>query len=125
MTCQVQGCGYWQRKRIRSSADGRRLARIRWSREKAERIANPPDIDADTARMRALHDAKGKLVLAGISPTLGRVEIYRSTARHDQLDVFVNGDKVSTGGARVLAQWLKTLPITNEPNETSCPRQNH
>lgn len=85
------------------------MARARWDRERAERLAATLDIDADTARMRALHDAKGRLVLAGTGPAIGRVEIRRSTARHDQLDVFVEGRKVRTGGPRVVAEWIRSV----------------
>lgn len=67
---------------------------------------------AETERMRDLHDAKGRLVLAGVCPALGRVEIHRSTARHDQFDVFVDGRKDCTGGPRVVAEWIRSVATT-------------
>ncbi len=42
------------------------MARARWRRERAERLANPPTVDADTLRMRALHDRRGTLIRSGV-----------------------------------------------------------
>lgn len=41
------------------------MALARWQRERAERIANPPPVDADTLRWRALHDARGMVLREG------------------------------------------------------------
>ena len=55
-------------------------------------------IDSDTVRARALFDRKGKHV--------GTFDIYHSTNRSDQLDLFVNGKLEVTGGPRVIANWI-------------------
>ena len=56
-------------------------------------------IDADTLRSRALYDRKGKLIVSGVS-------IHHSTARSDQLDVYVDGVLAITGGPRIIAEWM-------------------
>lgn len=82
------------------------MARIRWDREKAERIANPIDVDADTVRWRALHDRMGALVLSGSMPDRGRIEIRYSTKRTNAYEVFLNSKLVCSGGKRHIALWL-------------------
>ncbi len=54
--------------------------------------------DADTVRSRALFDRKGKFI--------GSFDIYHSTNRVDQFDVYAGGKKVFTGGARMLGDFL-------------------
>ena len=67
---------------------------------------------AETERRRAAWDAKGKLVASGIS-------IYRSTARTNQFDLFINGEKRFTGGAVALSRWIRdTLCLQTLPANT-------
>lgn len=82
------------------------MAQARWARERAERAANPPDVDADTVRWRALHDRMGSLLLAGVMPDRGRIEIRHSTKRTNAFEVFLDGRLVLSGGKRHLAAWL-------------------
>jgi hypothetical protein len=70
--------------------------------------------DADTLRLRALSDAKGAMLLAGKSPSLGAVVITRSTNRCNQFDVFVEGVKVITGGKRILGDWIASISAENK-----------
>jgi hypothetical protein len=58
-------------------------------------------VDADTLRDREAYDRKGKFV--------GSFDIYHSTNRRDQFDVFMGGRLVLTGGPRVIAEWVKSL----------------
>ena len=76
-------------------------------------------VQAEDVRRRALHDAKGKLLLTGTIPSLGHVDIYRLVHRCDQFDVFLNHHKALTGGRRKLADWLGALPIDTSHEEHS------
>lgn len=98
--------GYYQRRKAAASERGRRMARVRWAREQAERLANPPDVDADTVRWRALHDRMGAILLAGTIPDRGRIEIRHSTKRSNSFEVFLDGRLVASGGKRHIAIWL-------------------
>ena len=101
--------GYWQRRKAAASERGRRMARVRWARERAERLANPPEVDADTVRWRALHDRMGSILLAGTMPDRGRIEIRHSTKRSNAFEVFLDGRPVASGGKRRIALWLFSL----------------
>ena len=67
-------------------------------------------IDADTARRRALRDARGQIEREGITFQSGREipwHICRSRrGRVDHFDVIVNGKLWRTGGQRKIARWL-------------------
>ena len=82
------------------------MARARWDRAKAERLANPPDVDADTVRSRALHDRMGALILAGRHAYLGHVEIRHSTQRTNGFELWIEGRKVAAGGKRKIVEGL-------------------
>lgn len=56
------------------------------------------EVDADTVRSRALWDRKGKLI--------GTFDIYYSTNRVDQFDIFIKSQMVYTGGARKIAEFI-------------------
>ena len=91
---------YSQRLKKAATDFGRKLASIRWRREKAARALNPPVVDADTLRERALADRKGSLVWVDI------VTIRYSRNRTNQYDVWVDGVLVYTGGAARMGQAL-------------------
>lgn len=105
-TCQVQKCtsdfrNWHTRKRDAASERGRRMALARWSGPR-----NTRDISADTMRKRALYDRKGTLLVGGI-------DIYHSTHRSDQYDIYVRGELVATGGPRIIAEFIKTYAERN------------
>jgi hypothetical protein len=58
-------------------------------------------IDADTLRRRALNDRKGKFV--------GSFDLYHSTHRSDQFDLFFESELVATGGPRVIAKFMAKI----------------
>ena len=88
----------------------RRGLKQSWSEGGSHRIKQQStEIDADTIRKRLLDDCKGKLLLTGFVPSLGKVEVYRSTNRCDQFDVFLNGKKDMVGGPRILANWINHI----------------
>lgn len=92
--------GYYQRRRLAASERGRRMARARWQKARAERAANPPEVDADTVRSRALHDRMGALILAGTHMHLGHVEIRHSTRRTNGYELWINGRLAARAGKR-------------------------
>ncbi|HLP07930.1 MAG TPA: hypothetical protein VK178_07175 [Opitutaceae bacterium] len=98
--------GYWQRKAAAASARGRRMARARWDRERAKRLDNPPDVDADTVRQRELHDRMGKLIFAGQHAIRGRVEIRHSTERTNGYELWIEGRLVARTGKRKIMEEL-------------------
>ena len=98
--------GYWQRRQGAASARGRRMARARWDRAAAERLANPPVVDADTVRARALHDRMGALLLAGTHASLGRVEVRYSTRRTNGYELWIEGRLVRRAGKRKIMEEL-------------------
>ena len=91
---------YSQRLRKVASNLGQRLANIRWRREKAARLLNPPDVDADTLRSRALSDRKGSEIWSGL------VTVRHSTSRTNQYDVLIDGAIVYTGGAARMGEAI-------------------
>ena len=101
MTWQVGSMGLAQHIRLKRE-NGRRWARLRWDKERLERIANPPFEDADTIRNRAFYDRKGK-------PAALNVSFYYSTRRRDQFDVFMGGKLILTGAPRKIAQDFHIL----------------
>lgn len=90
MRLSKQGIENIRRGLIRSWRDGTHRQRVQTQ-----------EIDADTTRQRALHDRKGKII--------GTFTLYHSTARSDQFDVYQDGQRVATGGPRVIAEFIKTL----------------
>lgn len=92
----------------------RRAMAQQWARRSngvqfANRIARGPD--AETLRLRALHDARGKIVRDGVTYFgSGRVVgwcVRRSFAgRVDQFDVVVDGVVWRTGGTRWVRRWM-------------------
>jgi hypothetical protein len=92
----------------------RRAVAQSWARrshatQAAARIARGPD--ADTLRRRALHDARGQIVRAGVTYFGdGRVVpwcVRRSMGgRVDQFDVIVGVRVWRTAGVRRVAGWL-------------------
>ena len=82
------------------------MARARWDRAKAERLANPPDVDADTVRSRALHDRMGALILAGLHAHMGHVEIRHSTRRTNGFELWIEGRKAVAAGKRKIMEGL-------------------
>jgi len=69
------------------------------------------EVDADTLRRRALHDARGQIVREGVTYFGdGRIvpwSVRRSLrGRSDQLDVFAGGALWRTGGPRLVNRWL-------------------
>ena len=98
--------GYWQRRKRAASERGRRMAKARWDRAKVERLATPPDADADTVRARELHDRMGKLILAGTHASLGHVEIRHSTRRTNGYELWIGGRLVARAGKRKIMEEL-------------------
>lgn len=82
------------------------MAQARWSREKAEQLANPPAVDADTLRARALHDRMGQLILSGAHAILGHVEIRHSTRRTNGYELWVEGRLTARTGKRKIMEAL-------------------
>lgn len=82
------------------------MARACWKKERAERAENPPDVDADTLRARALHDRMGRLILAGTHAYLGRVEIRHSTGRTNGFELWIEGRLVRRAGKRKIMEGL-------------------
>jgi hypothetical protein len=80
------------------------MAQARWRRDRAERLANPPPVDADTLRCRALDDARGLLLRHGATYTAAGVtrwELRRSRrGRVNQVDLIVDGIVWRTGARR-------------------------
>ena len=98
--------GYWQRRKRDASDRGRRMAKARWAKEKAERLANPPDVDADTVRARELHDGMGKLIIAGTHASRGHVEIRHSTRRINGYELWIEGRLIARAGKRKIMEEL-------------------
>lgn len=98
--------GYYQRRKLAASAKGRRMARARWKKARAERAANPPDVDADTLRERYLHDRMGKLILAGTHANLGHVEIRHSTRRTNGYELWIEGRLIARAGKRKIMEEI-------------------
>ena len=98
--------GYWQRRKRNASERGRRMAKARWAKEKAERLANPPDVDADTMRARELHDRMGKLILAGTHASLGHIEIRHSTRRINGYELWIECRLAVRSGKRKIMEEL-------------------
>lgn len=98
--------GYWQRRKRAASERGRRMAKTRWAKAKEERIANPPDVDADTVRSRELHDRMGKLIIAGTHASLGHVEIRHSICRINGFELWIDGRLVARTGKRKIVEEL-------------------
>ena len=98
--------GYYQRQRILASEKGRRMARARWKKERAERAANPPDVDADTVRARELHDRMGALIIAGTHANRGHVEIRYSTRRTNGYELWIEGRLARRAGKRKIMEEL-------------------
>lgn len=90
----------YQRLKEAASNLGSRLANIRWRREKAARLLNPPDVDADTIRSRALSDRKGTEIWSGT------ISIRYSTSRTNQYDVWIDWALAYTGGAYKMGEFL-------------------
>lgn len=94
-------------------AERGRLRGLASQRVQRERRANR-EVDADTLRSRALHDARGQIVREGVTYFGGgRVVpwcVRRSVrGRTDQFDVFAGGTLWRTGGPRKVARWLGRL----------------
>ncbi len=94
-----------RRERLARIGRARGLASQRVQRE--ARMAR--EIDADTLRRRALHDARGQVIREGVTYFGdGRVTpwcVRRSVrGRIDQLDVMVNGRVWRTGGPRKISR---------------------
>ena len=97
---------YQKRRQLAASERGLRMARARWKCERQERLANPPDIDADTVRWRELHDRMGKLVLAGQHASRGRIEIRHSTTRVNGYELWIENRLVARSGKRKIMEEL-------------------
>jgi hypothetical protein len=99
---------------LRYSRRERRAVAQSWARRShatraARRMERGPD--ADTLRRRALHDARGQIVRAGVTYFGdGRVVLWsvrRSVrGRVDQFDMIVGARVWRTGGVRRVAGWL-------------------
>lgn len=101
----------WARRRLWASHRGRVRARARWRKERAARLANPPSVDADTLRWRALDDARGALLRHGATYTAASVthwELRRSRrGRVNQVDLLINGTLWRTGALRDAASAIR------------------
>lgn len=95
-----------KRRQVAASERGRRMARARWKKARAERDAMPPDVDADTVRSRALHDRMGALILAGAHASLGRVEVRYSTRRTNGYELWIEGRLARRAGKRKIVEEL-------------------
>lgn len=82
------------------------MARARWTKAKAERLATPPEVDADTVRTRALHDRMGALIFAGSHARRGHVEIRHSTRRTNGYELWIEGRLIAQGGKRKIMEDL-------------------
>jgi len=112
-TWQVGRMGLTQTIRLKRE-QGRQWAKIRWDRERKERLINPPDVDADTLRDRAFYDRKGK-------PAALNVSFYYSTRRRDQYDVFMDGKLIFTGAPRKIAEQFHILLANFASKHTVAP----
>ena len=112
-TWQVGRMGLTQTIRLKRE-QGRQWAKIRWDRERNERLINPPDVDADTLRDRAFYDRKGK-------PAALNVSFYYSTRRRDQYDVFMDGKLIFTGAPRKIAEQFHILLASFASKHTLAP----
>jgi hypothetical protein len=95
----------WRMRAERRAAWGRRLARARWASPVVK------DVDADTARWRALDDARGKVLREGVTyrgdGTVTAWAVRRSVAgRTDQVDVVADGQVVNRMGRTRLGRVL-------------------
>lgn len=98
--------GYRQRMRLAASEQGRSMARARWKKARAERAANPPEVDADTMRWRELHDRMGELILSGTHLHRGHFEIRHATTRTNGFELWIEGRLVRRGGKRRIMEGL-------------------
>lgn len=71
------------------------MARARWRKDRAERAANPPALDADTLRWQARQDARGTVLREGATYRAAGVTrwcIRRALrGRVNQVEIVVNG----------------------------------
>lgn len=85
----------WARLKAWLSHRGRRMARARWRKERAERAANPPTVDADTLRWRARDDARGTVLREGATYRADGVTTWyvrrALRGRVNQVEIVVNG----------------------------------
>lgn len=89
-------------RRERASARGRQMAIARWSRDHAKH-----ELDADTLRLRALHDRKGAHY-ATISTSGLVFELFWSVnGRVDQVDVFLAGKNMLTARPSICLEWCR------------------
>jgi predicted signal transduction protein with EAL and GGDEF domain len=95
----------WKERRLARSELGRKRALVRWASPEVG------EVDADTARWRALRDGKGKVLREGVTFAAGKEpvawEVRRSVVgRVNQVDVVVRGEVFRTLGRRRLARVL-------------------
>lgn len=97
----------WARRKSAASEQGRRRALARWAADRAQER----EVDADTARWRALQDAKGRVLREGVTyrgdGTATVWAVRRSVrGRTDQVEIVADGAVVRTLGRTRLRRVL-------------------
>ncbi len=85
-----------------ASARGRRMAMARWSVERQS-----GQVDADTLRLRELHDRKGAHYATINTNSLVFELFWSVSGRVDQVDVFLAGRHMLTARPSICLEWCR------------------